>query len=233
MKLGDRRDPVLVSRAMSGLVGLSLRSALPPPASPPLGWDLSHPGVHDTRCRVHFGCPEQRCHLPLDVQMEGFQLGELPSSTNSLTGCHRAVEELQGGQRPWGFTLAQPHPHILLLCTCVWPQVNANDDNGVLLGNWSGNYSNGTSPLDWIGSIAILQQYYKTKKPVCYGQCWVFAGVLCTGNEWPVSLLWYPAHCASKPGSRVSECQRGEEGPGEPARLSLETGRLRAAPPCV
>ncbi|NXS57865.1 TGM4 glutamyltransferase, partial [Brachypteracias leptosomus] len=58
--------------------------------------------------------------------------------------------------------------------------VNANDDSGVLMGNWSGNYSNGTSPLDWIGSVSILQQYYKTKKPVCYGQCWVFAGVLTT-----------------------------------------------------
>ncbi|XP_010137307.1 PREDICTED: protein-glutamine gamma-glutamyltransferase 4, partial [Buceros rhinoceros silvestris] len=71
--------------------------------------------------------------------------------------------------------------------------VNANDDSGVLLGNWSGNYSNGTSPLDWIGSVAILQQYYKTKKPVCYGQCWVFAGVLCT----VMRCLGIPARCTS------------------------------------
>ncbi|POI34266.1 hypothetical protein CIB84_001982 [Bambusicola thoracicus] len=59
--------------------------------------------------------------------------------------------------------------------------VNANDDNGVVLGNWSGKYENGTSPMAWIGSVAILQQYYKTKKPVSYGQCWVFSGVLTTG----------------------------------------------------
>ncbi|XP_048807188.1 protein-glutamine gamma-glutamyltransferase 4 [Lagopus muta] len=58
--------------------------------------------------------------------------------------------------------------------------VNANDDNGVVMGNWSGKYENGTSPMAWIGSVAILQQYYKTKKPVCYGQCWVFSGVLTT-----------------------------------------------------
>ncbi|NXC72079.1 TGM4 glutamyltransferase, partial [Anhinga anhinga] len=58
--------------------------------------------------------------------------------------------------------------------------VNANDDNGVLLGNWSGNYSNGTSPTDWIGSVSILQKYYETKKPVAYGQCWVFSGILTT-----------------------------------------------------
>ncbi|XP_009704362.1 PREDICTED: protein-glutamine gamma-glutamyltransferase 4 [Cariama cristata] len=71
--------------------------------------------------------------------------------------------------------------------------VNANDDSGVLLGNWSGNYSNGTSPMDWIGSVAILQQYYKTKKPVCYGQCWVFAGVLTT----VMRCLGVPSRCVS------------------------------------
>ncbi|NXI90103.1 TGM4 glutamyltransferase, partial [Psophia crepitans] len=71
--------------------------------------------------------------------------------------------------------------------------VNANDDNGVLLGNWSGNYSKGTSPMDWIGSIAILQKYYKTKKPVLYGQCWVFAGVLTT----VMRCLGIPSRCVS------------------------------------
>ncbi|NXJ93014.1 TGM4 glutamyltransferase, partial [Corythaixoides concolor] len=71
--------------------------------------------------------------------------------------------------------------------------VNANDESGVLLGNWSGNYSNGTSPMDWIGSVAILQQYYKTKKPVFYGQCWVFAGVLTT----VMRCLGIPSRCVS------------------------------------
>ncbi|XP_074747705.1 protein-glutamine gamma-glutamyltransferase 4 [Strix uralensis] len=71
--------------------------------------------------------------------------------------------------------------------------VNANDDSGVLMGNWSGNYNNGTSPVDWIGSVSILQQYYKTKKPVCYGQCWVFAGVLTT----VMRCLGIPSRCVS------------------------------------
>ncbi|NWZ60346.1 TGM4 glutamyltransferase, partial [Haliaeetus albicilla] len=71
--------------------------------------------------------------------------------------------------------------------------VNSNDDSGVLLGNWSGNYNSGTSPMDWIGSVAILQQYYKTKKPVCYGQCWVFAGVLTT----VMRCLGIPSRCVS------------------------------------
>ncbi|NXV81712.1 TGM4 glutamyltransferase, partial [Atlantisia rogersi] len=71
--------------------------------------------------------------------------------------------------------------------------VNANDDSGVLLGNWSGNYKNGTSPMDWIGSVSILQKYYKTKKPVSYGQCWVFAGVLTT----VMRCLGIPSRCVS------------------------------------
>ncbi|NXE45524.1 TGM4 glutamyltransferase, partial [Casuarius casuarius] len=58
--------------------------------------------------------------------------------------------------------------------------VNSNDDRGVLMGNWSGSYTGGTSPLKWIGSVSILQQYYKTKQSVRYGQCWVFSGVLTT-----------------------------------------------------
>ncbi|NWR77069.1 TGM4 glutamyltransferase, partial [Centropus unirufus] len=71
--------------------------------------------------------------------------------------------------------------------------VNANDDSGVLLGNWSGNYSNGTSPTDWLGSVIILQKYYKTKKPVLYGQCWVFSGVLTT----VMRCLGIPCRCVS------------------------------------
>ncbi|NXR14491.1 TGM4 glutamyltransferase, partial [Semnornis frantzii] len=71
--------------------------------------------------------------------------------------------------------------------------VNANDDNGVLLGNWSGNYSNGTSPMDWIGSVSILQQFYKSKKPVCFGQCWVFSGVLTT----VMRCLGIPSRCVT------------------------------------
>ena len=57
-------------------------------------------------------------------------------------------------------------------------QVNAQDDNGVLIGNWSGDYSGGMSPTKWNGSVEILQQFYKTRKPVAYGQCWVFSGLV-------------------------------------------------------
>ncbi|XP_077993726.1 protein-glutamine gamma-glutamyltransferase K-like [Glandiceps talaboti] len=57
---------------------------------------------------------------------------------------------------------------------------NAPDDGGVLVGNWSGNYASGTKPTKWTGSVAILEQYNRTKQPVQFGQCWVFSGVLTT-----------------------------------------------------
>uniref|UniRef100_A0A8C8S2Q2 protein-glutamine gamma-glutamyltransferase n=1 Tax=Pelusios castaneus TaxID=367368 RepID=A0A8C8S2Q2_9SAUR len=59
--------------------------------------------------------------------------------------------------------------------------INSNDDNGVLQGNWSGNYSGGVSPSSWNGSVEILRQWKDSGfKPVKYGQCWVFASVLTT-----------------------------------------------------
>ncbi|NXU55018.1 TGM3 glutamyltransferase, partial [Turnix velox] len=61
--------------------------------------------------------------------------------------------------------------------------VNANDDQGVVLGNWSGNYDGGKNPSSWTGSVEILHSWKKSGfRPVRYGQCWVFAAVLTTGK---------------------------------------------------
>ena len=58
--------------------------------------------------------------------------------------------------------------------------MNSNDDKGVLVGNWSGNYWDGKAPTDWNGSAKIIKQWSSTNKSVKYGQCWVFSGVLTT-----------------------------------------------------
>ncbi|WAR13579.1 TGMH-like protein [Mya arenaria] len=71
--------------------------------------------------------------------------------------------------------------------------INNDDENGVLAGKWSGDFSLGTPPLDWTGSVAILDKYYTTKEPVLYGQCWVFAGVLTTVCR----ALGIPARCVT------------------------------------
>lgn len=42
----------------------------------------------------------------------------------------------------------------------------------------------GVSPLEWNGSVAILRQWSaRGGQPVKYGQCWVFAAVMCTGER--------------------------------------------------
>ncbi|XP_051835926.1 protein-glutamine gamma-glutamyltransferase E [Antechinus flavipes] len=59
--------------------------------------------------------------------------------------------------------------------------INGNDDNGVLSGNWSGDYTGGKDPRNWNGSVEILKQWKKNRfQPVRFGQCWVFAGTLNT-----------------------------------------------------
>lgn len=60
-------------------------------------------------------------------------------------------------------------------------QVNAQDDNGAIMGNWTRNFEGGTAPTEWMGSSLILRKFLKERKPVKYGQCWVFAGVMTTG----------------------------------------------------
>ncbi|XP_073707864.1 protein-glutamine gamma-glutamyltransferase 5-like [Garra rufa] len=59
--------------------------------------------------------------------------------------------------------------------------VNANDDKGVVMGKWEGDYKDGVNPSTWTGSGDILKKWAETKfSPVKYGQCWVFAAVMCT-----------------------------------------------------
>ncbi|XP_067314344.1 protein-glutamine gamma-glutamyltransferase 5-like [Pseudorasbora parva] len=63
----------------------------------------------------------------------------------------------------------------------VSAMVNCQDDLGVLMGNWSEKYSDGINPSMWSGSADILRKWSETQcKPVKYGQCWVFAAVMCT-----------------------------------------------------
>ena len=74
----------------------------------------------------------------------------------------------------------------------VSAMVNIQDDNGILVGNWSGDYSGGTSPLAWTGSAEILAKFNRTKQPVSYAQCWVFSGVQTTSE---CSLLLLSGSC--------------------------------------
>ncbi|KAF6035097.1 TGM1 [Bugula neritina] len=61
--------------------------------------------------------------------------------------------------------LATRYSNTLLL-VIIGCQVNSQDDNGVLVGSWTGDYSTGTPPDSWSGSVAILKQYMQTKSSV-------------------------------------------------------------------
>lgn len=67
--------------------------------------------------------------------------------------------------------------------------VNSNDDDGILVGRWDGEYGDGTAPSAWTGSVPILQQFLETEQPVNYGQCWVFSGVCTTRNMNKIQLI--------------------------------------------
>lgn len=62
-------------------------------------------------------------------------------------------------------------------------KVNCNDDLGILEGKWQGSYKGGVKPTEWSNSADILHSWVSSNfSPVRYGQCWVFACVLCTGT---------------------------------------------------
>ncbi|XP_072297069.1 protein-glutamine gamma-glutamyltransferase K-like [Eucyclogobius newberryi] len=108
--------------------------------------------------------------------------------------------EKQIGARTWNF--GQFHEGMLEACLFILEKsdmppsgrrdsvnvvrvisamINAQDDRGVLMGNWSGDYSDGVSPAAWSSSVEILRKYHSScGTPVCYGQCWVFSGVTTT-----------------------------------------------------
>ncbi|XP_017761962.1 PREDICTED: hemocyte protein-glutamine gamma-glutamyltransferase-like, partial [Eufriesea mexicana] len=66
------------------------------------------------------------------------------------------------------------------MCRAISRIINSNDDRGVVVGRWDGDYADGTAPAAWTGSVPILEQFLETEESVKYGQCWVFAGVVTT-----------------------------------------------------
>ncbi|XP_065163119.1 hemocyte protein-glutamine gamma-glutamyltransferase-like [Atheta coriaria] len=69
----------------------------------------------------------------------------------------------------------------VLIARAISAVINSVDDNGLLEGRWDGEYSDGTSPHAWTGSVSIMDQYLRTGgQPVKYGQCWVFSAAVVT-----------------------------------------------------
>ncbi|XP_046544204.1 annulin-like [Haliotis rubra] len=83
-------------------------------------------------------------------------------------------------RKSYGFQATPAMASPVKVCRKIAQIVNSSDDDGVLVGNWTGKYAGGVAPSTWVGSENILLKYMKTGKPVRYGQCWVFSAVTTT-----------------------------------------------------
>ncbi|XP_050169790.1 protein 4.2-like [Myiozetetes cayanensis] len=84
-------------------------------------------------------------------------------------------EHHQGAKDP---TQRKSPVHV---CRAVAAMLNCNEFKGILAECEAGQYSNGTPPSKWLGSSPILRQWIASEcRPVRYGQCWVFAAVMCS-----------------------------------------------------
>lgn len=69
-----------------------------------------------------------------------------------------------------------------VIWSMLYVQANSLDNDGILVGNWSGNYENGKSPTSWVSTPAILEKYAENGRSVKFGQCWVFSAILTTSK---------------------------------------------------
>uniref|UniRef100_A0A8D0F6W4 Transglutaminase-like domain-containing protein n=1 Tax=Strix occidentalis caurina TaxID=311401 RepID=A0A8D0F6W4_STROC len=90
--------------------------------------------------------------------------------------------------QPWDFSQVSKRSSMSVLFYSHQQQkgayllcLNCDEFRGILTECETGQYCNGTPPSKWLGSSPILRQWVVSQcKPVRYGQCWVFAAVMCS-----------------------------------------------------
>ncbi|NXI98160.1 EPB42 protein, partial [Psophia crepitans] len=69
----------------------------------------------------------------------------------------------------------------IYICRTVAAMLNCDEFRGILTERGTRQHDRGTPPSEWLRSSSILWQWVASQcKPVCYGQCWVFAAVMCS-----------------------------------------------------
>ncbi|KAK2492212.1 hypothetical protein MC885_003391 [Smutsia gigantea] len=112
------------------------------------------------------------------IRAQGWNYGQFEEDILNI--CLSILDRSPSHQDDPATDVSHRHDPIYVSRT-ISAMVNSNDDRGIIQGQWQGRYGGGTSPLHWRGSVAILHKWFKGRfKPVKYGQCWVFAGVMCT-----------------------------------------------------
>lgn len=136
--------------------------------------------------------PEDPVYLKDDAQRNFYTMKE--------TGAYYYGTEKNFGQREWNYgqfekvTLATiefllkavaadgaQRSDCVSLVRALCAAINVQDDQGLLTGRWSDDYSAGTSPSVWSSTMPILNKYMENGgNSVKYGQCFVFASALVT-----------------------------------------------------
>ncbi|XP_036997056.2 protein-glutamine gamma-glutamyltransferase 6 [Artibeus jamaicensis] len=112
------------------------------------------------------------------IRAQGWNFGQFEEDILNI--CLSVLDRSPSHQKDPATDVSCRHDPIYIT-RVISAMVNSNNDRGVIQGQWRGKYGGGTSPLQWRGSVAILHKWFKGRfKPVKYGQCWVFAGVMCT-----------------------------------------------------
>ncbi|XP_069812139.1 LOW QUALITY PROTEIN: protein-glutamine gamma-glutamyltransferase 6-like, partial [Dendropsophus ebraccatus] len=108
----------------------------------------------------------------------GWNYGQFEN--NILNICLNILDRSLNAHKDPASDYSQRHSPIYV-GRVVSAMVNSNDDYGVLEGKWEKDFSDGVDPNSWNGSVEILWKWFNDNyKPVKYGQCWVFAAVMCT-----------------------------------------------------
>uniref|UniRef100_A0A3Q3FPC3 Protein-glutamine gamma-glutamyltransferase 2-like n=1 Tax=Labrus bergylta TaxID=56723 RepID=A0A3Q3FPC3_9LABR len=115
---------------------------------------------------------------PLNISRQPWSFGQYEPGV--LEACLRLLQVSPQHLRDKNKDYAlRADPVYLSRTLCA--MVNCNDDLGILMGKWQGSYKDGVKPTEWSSSADILHHWFRSScRPVRYGQCWVFASVLCT-----------------------------------------------------
>lgn len=144
-------------------------------------------------------CPQDDVYLPDEAHQKEYVLNDegiiYYGSVNRIGGMNWLFGQFEEGILGVALKLLREEPNSkknpmksikkrsspVQCARILSAMVNCGDDDGVLWGNWSGDYSGGAKPTSWSGSVKILQEWSRNKMaPVKFGQCWVFSGVFTT-----------------------------------------------------